>query len=60
MEYNEILALSRATAVMKYLEELGIPAERMEVKNYGARVANEENLEKDKSMDRRVEIVIME
>ena len=60
MEYNEILALSRATAVMNYLEQLGIPAERMEVKNYGARVSNEENLEKDKSMDRRVEIVIME
>jgi len=59
-EYNEILALNRATAVKNYLVSLGIPEEQLEVKNYGARVANEENLLHEKSMDRRVEIVIME
>ena len=59
-EYNELLALNRARAVMNYLIELGIPAEQMEVKNYGSRVANEENTQKDLSLDRRVEIIIVE
>ena len=60
IEYNEQLALNRATAVKMYLVSLGIPEEQLEVKNYGARVANEENLQHEKSMDRRVEILIME
>lgn len=59
-EYNELLALNRARAVMNYLIELGIPAEQMEVKNYGSRVANEDNAQKDLSLDRRVEIIIVE
>lgn len=59
-EYNEMLALNRATAVKNYLVQLGIPAEQLEVKNYGARVANEDNLSNDLSLDRRVEIIIME
>jgi len=59
-EYNEILALKRATAVKDYLVSLGIPEEQLEVKNYGSRVANEENMLHEKSMDRRVEILIME
>lgn len=59
-EYNEQLALNRATAVKDYLVKLGIPAAQLEVKNYGARVANEENLHKELSLDRRVEIIIVE
>ena len=59
-EYNEQLALSRATAVKNYLVSLGIPEQQLEVKNYGARVANEENTQKDLSLDRRVEIIIVE
>ncbi len=60
VEYNEQLALRRATAVKNYLISLGIPEEQLEVQNFGARVANEENLQHEKSMDRRVEIVIVE
>lgn len=60
IEYNEILALKRATAVKNYLVSLGIPEEQLEVKNFGARVANEENVLHEKSMDRRVEIIIVE
>ncbi len=60
VEYNEQLALNRATAVKKYLVQLGIPDAQLEVKNYGARVANEERLDNNISLDRRVEIVIME
>jgi len=59
-EYNELLALNRATAVKNYLVSLGIPAEQLEVKNYGSRVANEDNTMNDLSLDRRVEIIIME
>ena len=60
MEYNEILALNRATAVKNYLVSLGIPDAQLEVKNYGARVANEERQDNNISLDRRVEIIIME
>jgi outer membrane protein OmpA-like peptidoglycan-associated protein len=54
------LALNRATAVKKYLVQLGIPDAQLEVKNYGARVANEERLDNNISLDRRVEIIIVE
>ena len=60
MEYNEILALNRATAVKNYLVSLGIPDAQLEVKNYGARVANEDRQDNNISLDRRVEIIIME
>ena len=60
LEYNEQLALQRATAVKNYLVSLGIPEQQLEVKNYGSRVANEENTQKDLSLDRRVEIIIVE
>ena len=59
-EYNEVLALNRATAVKNYLVSLGIPEAQLEVKNYGARVANEERQDNNISLDRRVEIIIME
>lgn len=59
-EYNEILALNRATAVKNYLVSLGIPEAQLEVKNYGARIANEERVDNNISLDRRVEIIIME
>ena len=59
-EYNEQLAFRRANAVRDYLIKLGIPAEQLEVKNYGARVANEDNTANDLSLDRRVEIIIVE
>lgn len=59
-EYNEQLALNRAKAVKKYLVELGIPEAQLEVKNYGARVANEERVDDNISLDRRVEIIIVE
>ena len=60
LEYNERLALNRATAVKKYLVSLGIPAAQLEVKNYGARVANAERVDNNISLDRRVEIIIVE
>ena len=59
-EYNEILALNRARAVKNYLVSLGIPEEQLEVKNYGARVANAEKVDNNISLDRRVEILIIE
>lgn len=59
-EYNEILALNRATAVKNYLVHLGLPEQQLEVKNYGARVANEDRVDNNISLDRRVEIIIME
>ncbi len=60
VEYNERLALNRAQAVKNYLVQLGIPEPQLEVKNYGARVHNEERVDNNISLDRRVEIVIME
>ena len=60
VEHNEQLALNRATAVKKYLVSLGIPDAQLEVKNYGARVANEERVDNNISLDRRVEILIIE
>ena len=60
VEYNEQLALNRATAVKKYLVSLGIPDAQLEVKNYGTRVANEERVDNNISLDRRVEIIIVE
>lgn len=60
VEYNEQLALNRATAVKNYLVQLGIPEPQLEVKNYGARVANEERVDNNISLDRRVEIIIVE
>ncbi|MBQ7531514.1 MAG: OmpA family protein [Paludibacteraceae bacterium] len=60
VEYNEQLALHRATAVKNYLVQLGIPEPQLEVKNYGARVANEERVDNNISLDRRVEIIIVE
>lgn len=59
-EYNERLALNRATAVKNYLVSLGIPEPQLEVKNYGARVANAERVDNNISLDRRVEIIIVE
>ena len=60
VEYNEQLALHRATAVKNYLVSLGIPDAQLEVKNYGARVHNEERVDNNISLDRRVEIIIVE
>ena len=59
-EYNEQLALNRAQAVKNYLVQLGIPEPQLEVKNYGARVANAERVDNNISLDRRVEIIIVE
>ncbi|MBO7454935.1 MAG: OmpA family protein [Paludibacteraceae bacterium] len=60
IEHNEQLALNRATAVKNYLISLGIPEPQLEVKNYGSRVANEERVDNNISLDRRVEIIIVE
>lgn len=60
VEYNEQLALNRAQAVKNYLVQLGIPEPQLEVKNYGARVANAERVDNNISLDRRVEIIIVE
>lgn len=60
VEYNERLALNRAQAVKNYLVSLGIPEPQLEVKNYGARVANAERVDNNISLDRRVEIIIVE
>jgi len=46
--------------VKNYLVSLGIPEEQLEVKNYGARVANAEKVDNNISLDRRVEILIIE
>ena len=60
VDHNERLALNRATAVKNYLVQLGIPDPQLEVKNYGARVANAERVDNNISLDRRVEIIIVE
>ena len=60
VEYNEQLALNRAQTVKNYLVQLGIPEPQLEVKNYGARVANAERVDNNISLDRRVEIIIVE
>jgi len=46
--------------VKKYLVSLGIPEAQLEVKNYGSRVANAERVDNNISLDRRVEIIIVE
>lgn len=58
--HNEQLALNRALAVRRYLISLGIDAKRMMAKEYGSSVQNAINTNNDMSLDRRVEIIVID
>ena len=55
--YNQRLALLRAQAVTKMLEQKGVSPDRMFVWSYGERVPYRYNTQKQLSKDRRVEII---
>ena len=58
--HNEQLALNRALAVRRYLISLGIDAKRMIAKEYGSSVPNAINTGNEMSLDRRVEIIVVD
>lgn len=58
--HNARLAKYRALMVKYYLVDQGIPATRMKVKDYGSSVHNAINLSDDLSLDRRVEIIVID
>jgi len=58
--HNARLAHYRALMVKYYLVDCGIPATRMKVRDYGSSVTNAINLHEDLSLDRRVEIIVLD
>ena len=60
-KYNERLSDKRAKAIVRFLEENGIAAERLEAKGYGpARpLIDPEETEEDREKNRRVEFTIL-
>ena len=58
--HNERLAYNRAKAVAKYLVEQGIDEERVIVVGHGSLVPNEENVNHELSLDRRVEVKVVQ
>ena len=58
--HNEQLALNRALAVRRYLISLGIDPKRMLAKEYGSTVPNAINTRNEISLDRRVEIIVVD
>jgi len=58
--HNHKLAHNRAVAVRNYLMARGIAAERLLVRDYGSTVPNAINTQGDLSLDRRVEIIVLE
>lgn len=58
--HNALLAHNRALAVKQYLEQCGIPSERLTIMEYGSTVRNAINLQDDLSLDRRVEIIVQD
>ena len=58
--HNARLAKNRALVVKYYLVDCGIPATRMKTVDYGSSVRNAINLSEDLSLDRRVEIIVVD
>lgn len=58
-EYNLALGDRRAQAVKKFLESLGIPADKLQILSKGSLGATEKGTEEQMSKDRRVEFVVL-
>ena len=58
--HNARLAHYRALQVKYYLVDCGIPATRMKIEDYGSSVRNAINQSEDLSLDRRVEIIVVD
>ena len=58
--HNERLAHYRALQVKYYLVDCGISTTRMKIEDYGSSVRNAINLSEDLSLDRRVEIIVVD
>lgn len=58
--HNERLAYNRAKAVAKYLVEQGIDPERVIVVGHGSLVPNDENVNHELTLDRRVEVKVVQ
>ena len=58
-EYNMALGDRRATSVVAYLEQLGVPADSMETVSKGDLEAVTEGSEDQMSLDRRADLVIV-
>ena len=58
--HNARLAKNRALVVKYYFVDQGVPATQMVVRDYGSEVKNAINLSEDLSLDRRVEIIVMD
>ena len=58
--HNEQLAVNRALAVRRYLISLGIEPKRLIAKDYGSTVPNAINTGNEMSLDRRVEIIVLD
>ena len=59
-KHNEKLAYNRAKAVAKYLVEQGIDKKRVIVIGHGSLVPNEENVNHELTLDRRVEVKVVQ
>ncbi len=60
VEYNELLAYNRALAVAKFLVNQGIDKDRVIVIGHGSLVPNEENVNHELPLDRRVEVKVVQ
>ena len=58
--HNHRLALNRAMVVKYYLMDRGVPGSRLLVRDYGATTPNAINTNNDLTLDRRVEIIVLE
>ncbi len=58
-KHNEALARRRAEAVANYLVEQGLSRKRIEVISFGSLVENDENVNHELPLDRRVEVKVI-
>lgn len=58
--HNARLAKQRALTVMNYLIDCGVPKDRLTYKGYGSDVENAINVNHELSLDRRVEIIVLD
>lgn len=59
VEFNEILAYNRAQAVAQYLIQHGLDEERVIVLGHGSLIPNDENVNHELPLDRRVEVKVV-
>ena len=59
-KFNEILAYNRAQAVARYLISQGLDKDRVIVIGHGSLVPNEENVNHELPLDRRVEVKVVQ